>query len=148
MGGLSWENVPDVEKDVLQRLLPFLEDRRVLYSPSDVEVLQHCVDSILQIREFVVTQAGLLAADSELGATLRSMAGACRAFLDRAPGPHGRGRLWHPAMGWDIDSWIFNQSLGELRAQFGFYLQDLAQRYKLDLPGPLVSILPPAPEPG
>lgn len=73
VGSLSWENVPDVEKEVVQRLIPFLEDRRVLYSPSEVEVPHHCVDSILQIRELVVAQAGLLPADSELRATLRCL---------------------------------------------------------------------------
>lgn len=145
VGGVSWETVPDIERDVLTRLVPFLEDRRVLYNPSEVEVPRHCVDSVLLMRRFLVEQSGLLPRDSELGQALRSMAGACRRFLDRVRGPHSDEPLGNP-MDWGFNSWVFNQALGELRGQVGIYLQDLLQHYGLDLGGPLKDILPPPPE--
>ena len=145
-GGVSWETVPDVEKEVLTRLVAFLEDRRVLYNPSEVEVPDHCVESVLRIREVLVDLAGRLDRTSELAATLRHMAGACRGFLDRLPDGLGPGRLGRPDVGWGWNSWVFNQALGELRGQLGVYLAELAQRHHLTIGPPLDSILPPAPD--
>ena len=146
-GGVSWADFPDVEREVLQRLLPFLEDRRVLYNPSEVEVPHHCVDSVLRMREFLVQEAGHLPDDSELGAALRIIAGACRGFLDRLPGLYGDEPLG-PPMDWGHNTWVFNQALGELRGRVGIYLQGIVERYKLDLQEPLASILPPPPDAG
>jgi hypothetical protein len=64
LGGVSWETLPDVDKEVLSRLVPFLEDRRVIYNPTEVEIPEHCVDSVMQIRRFLVAEAGRLPAGS------------------------------------------------------------------------------------
>lgn len=146
-GGVSWETVPDLEKEVLSRLMPFLEDRRVLYNPTEVEIPEHCLDSVMQIRRFLVAEAGRLPAGSELAGTLRHMAGACRGFLDRLPGPLDRHRLGHPAT-WGFDGWVFNQALGEWRGQIGVYLQVLHEQYNVALPSSLAGILPPPPDDG
>src|SRR5712692_2044336 len=145
-GGVSWEKVPDLEREILLRLLPFLEDRRVLYSPTEVEVPAHCVESVLRIREFLVMEAGRLAEGNALRETLRAMAGACRGFLDRVPGPHGRTPLGRPDQGRGFDSWVFNQSLGALRGQFGIYLSEIAAAYGIKMEGELGAILPPSPD--
>jgi hypothetical protein len=39
-------------------------------------------------------------------------------------------------------SWVFNQSLGELRGVFGLHIAQLAVRYGLDVPDELATILP------
>ena len=140
-GGASWETVPDIEGEVLGRLVTFLEDRRVLYNPSEAELPSHCVESVLVIRAFVIDAAGRLHRDSDLATNLRRMAGACRRFLDRV-GPRRRGL----PPDWGFSSWEFNQALGELRGQIGFYLDELVQRHGLHIEPPLDSILPPPPD--
>ncbi len=143
--GASWETVPDVERDAIMRLLPVLENSRVLYDPSEVERPDWCVESILRLRQFLVEQAGTLKLDSPLQRVLRSMAASCRAFLDQLPGPHRAKRLG-PMFGWDAQSWTFNQALGQLRGQIGIYVAQLARDYDLTIPQPLARILPPDPD--
>ncbi len=40
--GVSW-NPPEADGAVVKRVVAFLEDRRVLYAPSEMEVPEHCV---------------------------------------------------------------------------------------------------------
>jgi len=49
--GVQW-NPPDAERSAARRVLAFLEDRRVLFVPSEMEVPEHCVAAVLGIREF------------------------------------------------------------------------------------------------
>ena len=146
-GGASWETVPDVEREALSRLVTFLEDRRVLYNPTEVEVPEHCVESVLRLREFLIAGAGDLPRDSEVAIAMRSMAGACRRFLDVAT--HGdRHRPLGPELRWGWESWAFNQALGEPRGQIGVYLAGLLSSHHAHIEGPLATILPPPPEAG
>jgi hypothetical protein len=145
-GGVSWESVPNVEAEVLGRLVTFFEDRRVLYDPTEVEVPSRCIDSVLRIREVLVDLAGRLPRDSQVGAILRAMAGACRGFLDRLPDEMGPGRLGHPSPTWGYSSWVFQLALGALRGQLGIYLQELVDHHGVHITGELATILPPAPD--
>jgi hypothetical protein len=146
LGGISWETRQDVDHEVLTRLIAFLEDRRVLYNPTEVEVVEHCVSSVLDIRRYLVTEVGRLPGDGDIATALRNMAAACRRFLDRVP--HGREhRPLGPLIGSGYESWVFNQALGELRGQIGIYLGGLVQSHGLKLSDPLATILPPPPEP-
>jgi len=47
--GVSWQP-PKSEVAVATRVLSFLADRRVLYNPSELEVPEHCVSSVIEIR--------------------------------------------------------------------------------------------------
>jgi RHS repeat-associated protein len=46
--GVSWQPT-DLEVSAARRVIAFLEDRRVLYAPEEMEVASHCVDSVLEI---------------------------------------------------------------------------------------------------
>jgi len=50
--GASWKS-PEAHRHVVKRVLAFLEDRRVLYSPSAMEISEHCVHSVFEIRELL-----------------------------------------------------------------------------------------------
>ena len=145
-GGASWETLPDVEKEVLTRLVAFLEDRRVLYNPMDREIVDLAVHSVVDIRRCLDEEIGRLPPEGDLAVTLRSMAAACRAFLDEVQtGPAARHR-WDGPFGWGFESGAFHEALGQLRGQLGVNLGELVQRHRLTLHGPLATILPPPPE--
>ena len=77
--GLSW-NPPESERSVAQRVVAQLEDRRVLYNPSEMEVPHHCVTSVLEIRRLLTGELGALDEKSELAGSLRAMRAACRKY--------------------------------------------------------------------
>ena len=49
--GVSW-SPPQSHIDVARSVIIFLEDRRVLYNPYELEVPQHCIHSVIEIRRF------------------------------------------------------------------------------------------------
>ena len=60
-----------------------LEDRRVLYSPYELESPPHCVESVVQIRQFLSSVLQELDRDGTLTRSIRAMRGECRRFMDR-----------------------------------------------------------------
>ncbi|WP_363318590.1 DUF6650 family protein [Hydrogenophaga sp.] len=78
--GIQW-NPLEAECVAARRVVSFLEDRRVLYAPSEMESPQHCVDSVLRMRDFLTAELGKLPQDAELARTLRPMRAACRKFM-------------------------------------------------------------------
>jgi hypothetical protein len=135
--GVSW-NPGEAKVGYARRVLTFLEDRRVLYAPWDVEVPDHCVESILEIRKFLTVQLGQLDDhDDDVAPHLRAMRAACRQFLDTAG--FGIGSPWmHGPPGWR-----FNDALGELRAVFGIHVAQLSTKFGIDIEDDLATILPP-----
>ncbi|MFH8794144.1 DUF6650 family protein [Streptomyces sp. NPDC017941] len=139
LGGVDWE-LPPSQRAVAKKVVVYLEDRRVLTMSRAVmyavEEPDHCVASVLQIRE-TLTQI-LMDPDTgdDLAANLKAMRAACRRFLD-AVGPNHSGPLqgrWQNA--------TFGAALGELRAVFGIQLGVIAARHKLELSQELAAILP------
>ncbi len=138
--GVSW-NPPEAEIAVARRVLAFLEDRRVLYLVSEMEVPHHCVLSVQEIRRFLTQELGRLQGDRELALSLRAMRAASRKFLNVVDDPGGDIVCFGASHGhWA--SWRFNGALGELRGTFGIHLARLAAEYGLDIEDDLASILP------
>ena len=138
--GLQW-NPPEAERAVAHRVLAFLEDRRVLYVPSEMEAPSHGVQSVLRIREFLTSELGKRTGDGQLTQSLRAMRAACRKFLD-AVGPEDGPIVRHGFDHGHYASWEFNQALGELRGVFGIYIAILAATHGLDIEAGLAAILP------
>ena len=138
-GGASWQPA-EMEIAAGRRVIAFLEDRRVLYEPSELEVPSHCVHSVIEIRHRFSDELGKLDSGSELAASLWAMRAACRKFLERV-GTDGRDGI-HPANGWGFHSWTFGSALGELRGTFGIHVAKIAAAFKLDVEDRLASILP------
>ncbi len=148
--GVSWSPAK-ADITVARGVLDFLEDRRVLYSPSEVEIPEHCVASVLEIRREMtrLLTEGQIA--EELRGHLRAVRGACRAFLDRQGWSdveadadlllvieQRRRDGWY--MG--LHDYLLNQALGELRASVGIHIAQIAVKYGIDIEPPLDSILP------
>jgi hypothetical protein len=134
--GISWQPEPS-ETDAARRVLVFLEDRRVLYEPSELEVPEHCVESVLRIREYLTKELGDLDGDSPLGSNLRAIRAACRKFLRMVDGH--RPRLYPPGA---YQRWVFDSALGELRGVVGVHVALIAERYGIEVDTDLSRILP------
>lgn len=138
--GISW-NPPEPEIEKAKRVLVYLEDRRVLYNPSSLEVPEHCVNSIIEIRQFLTSELGRIDSKSELSSSLRAMRAACRKFLNQVGGHNGEIIRYGVNKG-HYASWTFLPALGELRGVFGMHLAKISTSYGLDIDDELASILP------
>jgi hypothetical protein len=137
--GVQW-NPPEADRAIAKRLIAFLEDRRVLYAPSEMEVPEHCVHSIIEIRSFLTSELGKLEETSELASSLRALRGACRKFLDTVQKDGDRIIRFGFSHGWP--GWVFGSALGEMRGVFGIHIAILAAKYGVNIEKDLSSILP------
>jgi hypothetical protein len=48
--GVPWQPT-DLEVSAARLVITYLEDRRVLYAPDELEVPSHCVQAVLEIRQ-------------------------------------------------------------------------------------------------
>lgn len=138
--GFSW-TPPEAHRTVAKRVIAYLEDRRVLYNPSSMEIPDHCIRSVIDIRAHLTDELGRLGPESELAVTLRAMRAACRKFLDTVQEDEHAIRLFGTSHGhWA--SWVFNGALGEMCGVFGVHLAILASRYRVSVEDELAAILP------
>jgi hypothetical protein len=144
--GAQW-NPPESECVVARRVLAFLEDRRVLYSPSEMEDPHHCIESVLRIREFLTTELSKLSSDKEISLSLSAMRAACRKFLSTVEADERRAIRFGASLG-HFASWVFNGALGEIRGVFGVHVARIAAAHGLDVEDELASVLPAATDEG
>lgn len=137
--GISW-TPPKTESNVAKSVINFLEDKRVLYNPTELEVPHHCVASVIEIRHFLTKKTDDLESKSQLLVNLKTMRAACRKFLDSSQtltlcngGSFSRN---------SYDSWVFFSAFGEMRGAFGFCLSQMIISYGLDIEKDLATILP------
>ena len=57
--GVSW-NPKQPEVAIARKVLVFFEDRRVLYNPFHMEMEEHCLQSVVEIRRFLTEIIGQL----------------------------------------------------------------------------------------
>lgn len=138
--GIQW-HPPETDRATAKRVLAFLEDRRVLYVPSEMEIPAHGIHSVMRIRDFLTQELGQLTDEGQLAQCLRSMRAACRKFQD-AVGPEDGTIVRHAFHQGHCASWEFNQALGEMRGVFGIYIAILAATHGLDVEDGLSAIVP------
>ncbi len=138
--GISW-NPSKSEQELARRIVTYLEDRRVLYSPSELEIPEHCVHSVLSIRDFLTASIQELDKSSSLSDHLRAMRAACRKFLNHIEDPENTIVENAHSYG-HYAGWIFFSALGELRSSFGIHIAMIASKYGVNVENDLAVILP------
>ena len=133
IGGLEWQPSKS-ELTTAKSVVNFLEDRRVLYNPTELEMPHHCIASVIEIRHYLTQQIDGLNDRSQLRRNLKIMRAACRKFLDVSPEPDGHYNSY--------SSWVFYSNLGELRGVFGLCLREIVLACELDVEQELASIIP------
>ncbi|MBA7647738.1 hypothetical protein ES703_55517 [subsurface metagenome] len=130
--GLSW-NPPESDRAIVRKLIMFLEDRRVLYNPYNIETPMFVAQSLLEIRKELTDTLQKIGDNSDISPHLRAMRAASRKYLnetdDQKPRFHSR------------DFEVF-AAFGELRAVFGIHIAQLCVKYGIGMEQELASILP------
>lgn len=138
--GISW-NPPETDRSIARRVVHFLEDKRVLYNPSDLEMPRHCVESVFRIREFLTNEMSKTSDDSNLYGYIKAMRIACRKFIDRTFSKNER-YLDEARYNDNYSSWVFGSALGELRGTFGNMIAQISAAYGIDIEDALATIIP------
>lgn len=142
--GPSWEPI-EAERDIAHRVVTFFEDRRVLYNPSHLEVPEHCVESVNEMRGFLTDTLADHHSTEGIAENLRAMRAACRRFLDTVQESGGVIIIDNSFEG-GPDAWKFFSALGELRATIGLHLSIIAANHEIEIHGDLEKIVPPEDE--
>ena len=138
--GVSHNPSPD-EVSQARRVIAFLQNCWVLFGPSEGEIPEHCVDSVVAIRGFLSTELNRFRQTGELWATLKAMRAACSKFLDTVEHT-GTTIIPFAAIPNHYATWVFNGALGEFRGVFGVHIVRLAAQHGLDVEDALAIILP------
>jgi hypothetical protein len=133
--GVSWNPPPD-KREIVRDLINFLEDRRALYNPFDIEIEYQVKDSVIKIREEITQLLKRRHGDKELSEKLKATQRACRKFLDTV-GEKRRINVPYRHEGME-----FFEALGQLRSKVGIYVAVLSVAYGIDIDPELASIFP------
>jgi hypothetical protein len=137
-GGLQWSDPGPSERETVRGFVLFLEDRRVLYNPMNLEVRSQVDRSIHEIRRQCTETLRQLGETAFAAVPIRAIREACRRFHDDDNiefrffdrwGDHGVGAG-------------FFMALGGFRATVGQQVALLAAHYDIDIEGDLASVLP------
>lgn len=138
--GVSW-NPTKSDIESAKNIIIFLEPRRVLYTPSEMEMPEHCISSVIEIKNFLTQQMMNIKQDTELYKYASAMRLSCNKFLNkcnvRKHDVNQYGGNWGH---WS--SWYFASALGEMRGVFGIMIMQIASSYGLDVEEDLASIIP------
>ena len=130
--GLSW-NPPETDREVVRQLVTFLEDRRALYNPYNIESPMFVDQSLIEIRRELTNTLQKIGEDSDIAQHLRAMRAACRKYMNECADRTGHHHFR------DYEAFA---ALGELRAVFGIHIAQLAVKYGVYVEDELASILP------
>lgn len=134
--GVSWQPT-ELEVTKARKLMVFLEDKRVLYESYVNEQMDYCIESVLNIRGYLVTQV-LMEADqtSKLYECAKELRDGCVEFLDIV---EVRNKS-------DMSPYrLLRAALGRLRRVFGHSLLKISLTYEIDVERNLATIIPASP---
>ena len=132
--GVLW-NPPETDREIVRKLIIFLEDRRALYNPYDIEMPEYVERSVLEIRKQLTELMGQLDANSDIYPHLQAMRAACRKSMDST----GKTNRFFRGGRGEMETFA---ALGEMRAIFGVHIGQLCVMYGIDIEEDLASILP------
>jgi hypothetical protein len=138
-GGISWADPGPSDAENVREFILFLEDRRVLYSAHDLEVVGQVERSIHEIREQCTKTLQALPPKVFAVLPIRIIRAAGRRFHnDQNEEFRFFGGLRHSGEG----SPGFFTALGAFRATVGLQAAQLAAHYEIDIEGDLAAVLP------
>lgn len=135
--GVQWQYTVS-EREIVREFILFLEDRRALYVPTQVEIEADVRWSAQSIREHATKALAQLAEGSKVAGPIRLIRAACRRYLEHSQQYPNIAAL--DAAAGNAAPWLI--SLGELRAAVGYNIGTLAVALDLDIEEELASIIP------
>ncbi|MFR9707918.1 DUF6650 family protein [Paenibacillus sp. MB22_1] len=128
-GGLSWE-ITESERQGIEKLFYFLEAKRLLTNPIEMEMPEQCATSTIENKNFIVVLLGDRAFSDATKTILRSMTDACNTFLDELNAKKRPHIIYKNNQGDWVDS-NYSQIYKNFRSTIRLGIQELEIRFRL-----------------
>lgn len=127
-GGASWSSEISA-KERFQYLLLYLESKRILTNPREMEILDQCIHSALDIREKLVEVTKDVTFNEEDTVIIRTLVDACNTYLDETNGLEVRHIIYKHNGKWENLS--FDSAMKKFRNAFRKNIAAIEKKYKL-----------------
>jgi hypothetical protein len=129
-GGLSWE-ITENDKRGIEKLFYFLETKRLLINPIEMELPEQCAASAIEIKNYIATLLGQYQFSNAPKVVLKSMGDACNMFLDEL----NSERRPHIIYKNDHGDWCdnnFSHIMKKFRSVFRSGIQELERHFDVE----------------
>ena len=128
-GGLSWEYTETAKRGI-QELFYYLETKRLLTNPVEMEIKSWCASSAIEIKTKIAEILGKYEFNKDTITSLRSMANACNAFLDQLDSVPIDRIIYKNSNG-DWENLTFSSAMNSFRNVFKENIELLSSTYHL-----------------
>jgi len=129
-GGLSWVSTGTAKSEI-EGLLFFLESKRILINPTDMEIKSWCEESAIEIKNKLISLRIHYDFNPETVDTIRDMVSACNSFLDDMNRVNPQGIIYKNNNG-DWENATFSTAMKKLHKTFREKILWLSKKYKID----------------
>lgn len=127
-GGISWTK-NTTGKDLFQNLFVYLEGKRILVNPIEIEKKEWCIESVLEIKSVLSSASQGKALKSFDYDVIRALIDSCNQYLDSVSPLDLPGIIYKNGNHW-IDSG-FDSAMKDLRHRIKAEIQKVEAHYHL-----------------
>ena len=128
-GGVSWEYTENAKKGI-QELFYFLESKRILTNPTEMEIKGWCEKSAIEIRNKLTELLSKNDFNEETISCIRLLANACNSFLDDMTRVTNTGIIYKSGND-DWENVNFSKAMKNLRNSFRDNIHTLSEAYQI-----------------
>ena len=129
LGGISW-NKTTSSKEMFSRLLFFLESKRILVNPIELEFKDWCIESVLEIKQQLVKITQELKLKDFDADIIRNLIDACNGYLDTVR-PMNLPGIIYKRDGEHWEDLSFDRAMKEFRVSFKCEIEKIEKKYRL-----------------
>lgn len=127
-GGISWEEQKS-SKDMFLHLFLYLESKRILVNPIEMECKEWCIKSVLEIKSMLISitnEISLKGTDLQI---IRNLIDACNEYLDIVSNLNLSGIIYKDGNRWeDIN---FDKAMKMFRCAYKTEITNIEKMYNL-----------------
>lgn len=128
LGGISW-NKTTSSKEMFTHLLFFLESKRILVNPIELEFKDWCIESVLEIKQQLVSITQELKLKDFDADIIRNLIDACNDYLDTVKPMNLPGIIYKKDDRWEDLS--FDRAMKAFRNSFKQEIAKIEKKYRL-----------------
>ena len=129
IAGISW-NKTTSSKEMFTHLLFFLESKRILVNPIELEIKDWCIESVLEIKQQLVNITQEVKLKDFDADRIRNLIDACNHYLDVVT-PMDWPRIIYKKDGEHWADLSFDRAMKKFRASFKKEIEQIEKKYHL-----------------